>query len=126
MKFTLIAALSIFGAALAAPLDARQDNSVQLSVINDQSGANANAPVPTNNSPQSISALFKGTSVSTSDGKILASSLNLIRFKDNSYCYVTKNGATIATLTGRQTFFDFVPNSSQTVDITAATITCSS
>ncbi|KAF2654293.1 hypothetical protein K491DRAFT_693939 [Lophiostoma macrostomum CBS 122681] len=123
MKFTLITALSIFGAAIAAPLETRQSDTVQLSIINDISGANANAAVPTNNTPQKISELFAGTSVSQ-NGNVLASSLQLIRFKDNSYCYVTQDGATIATLTGRQTFFDLYPNSAQTVDITAATVTC--
>jgi hypothetical protein len=123
MKFTIITALSVFGATLAAPLEARQDNSVQLSIINDMSGANANAAVPANNTPQKISVLFAGTSISQ-NGNVLASSLQLIRFKDNSYCYLSQNGATIATLTGRQTFFDLYPNSAQTVDITAATVTC--
>ena len=76
MKSTLALVFGLFAASIyAAPaaVDARTGSDVTVSLINDQSGANAQVTISADGSDQSIKDLFGNTAIGAT-GNVLASS----------------------------------------------------
>ncbi|KAF2119431.1 hypothetical protein BDV96DRAFT_684030 [Lophiotrema nucula] len=127
MKTTFAAVALLFGAAIAAPASTKssQDGTqIKVSVINDQSSRNADATVAADGVANPIRDLFAKTAVDA-NGRIIASSAQLIQFVDNVTCCFSKNGQLIP-ITGRLTFADLDGNKGVAipVDITDFTFEC--
>ncbi|KAF2011057.1 hypothetical protein BU24DRAFT_427266 [Aaosphaeria arxii CBS 175.79] len=124
MKTTSAVAFALFGAALSAPsLRERQVPTVTLSLINDQSGANAPATVNADGTVYTIPSLFSGSRVDNA-GNILASSAQLVKFPTDVYCSFNAPGKTV-NINSRQTWVDLdLTPGAVPVNLNGFTFTC--
>ncbi|CRG91444.1 hypothetical protein PISL3812_08493 [Talaromyces islandicus] len=122
------ALLATSATALPNRIAARQvTNEVVFTLRNDQSGANANATVPTNADTISFNYLF-GNSVLASNGRVFASSAELTAFPQGVSCGLTDyEGRLFTTLTPENNYVDIDGNPTVAVpiDVTEYTIVCS-
>lgn len=78
-------------------------DAVTVQLANDQSGANANVQVPTDGKKRPISALWGKTAVAK-DGAVWATSAQLTRFEQDSFCEIFGEYYLNAKLSARQTW----------------------
>jgi hypothetical protein len=121
----LLGAIAFGVSAAPAGVSARTDTQVTVSLINDQSGANAAKPIPANGNELSIKDLFGNTPVGTA-GSVFASSAQLIQFTQTTHCTIKNNGQVIGNINFQQTFADIDGNNAAAVPINLdyATIAC--
>jgi len=95
---------------------------VTVQLANDQSGANANVKVPTDNSPHPIGTLWAHTSVA-SGSVVSASSAQLNQFNQDTVCKIVQAHSHVdATLNSRQTWVSLTDGN--VVDLTHGFIVC--
>jgi hypothetical protein len=76
MKATFFTAAALFSAALAAPSAKRSEYDINVTLINDITGATITRGVPSGNYANSISGIYSGTPL-VIDGRVKASSAQL-------------------------------------------------
>ena len=108
MKTSFALALTLFTAAISAsPRIVRPRQfvipKITISVINDLTGASAHTTVAADGTVFPIRTLFGG-SVLDVDGKVMASSAQLIQFVENVFCSFNK-GDQIIPINGRNFVF---------------------
>lgn len=117
MKFTLLTTAALFTTAVLAgnpddehhphpppPPPHHHPDSVQVQLANDQTGANANAKVPTDGHPRPIEVLWGHTAVSTK-GVVKASSAQLTKFEKDDKCKILQKHPHVdAELDARRTW----------------------
>ncbi|KAB8264741.1 hypothetical protein BDV32DRAFT_145418 [Aspergillus pseudonomiae] len=85
LLFTVLAT-----SASATPFYYDWSDSVTIQLSNDWSGANAKAHVETDGKPHPIQELFDGSDIEQ-DGKIFATSVQLIKFHHDTLCRVIQS-----------------------------------
>ncbi|KAH9868116.1 hypothetical protein J1614_007188 [Plenodomus biglobosus] len=85
MKFTVALASTILAfstgiQALPSPIP-----QITIRIYNDQTGANADATVPADNTPRNIVDLFRGSAIDSA-GNIFGTSAQLTAFTDSTKC----------------------------------------
>lgn len=89
MKSTIISSLTFFGAAMAVPaarLSSRQAITINLSLINDMTGASGVGPIPADDGIQHKFMDIFDVSRLTIDGRILASSVQMLNIDPKYVC----------------------------------------
>lgn len=131
MIFSVISSLALLATSVAAMPSgfvARQNtNKITFTIINDQSGAQAAATVPIDGSVDTFEGLF-GTSSLASNGKILATSSQLIAFPQGFECTIFKStNNVLGYFTPEHTYIDLDgnPNAAIPVDVSGYSISCS-
>ncbi|EED15886.1 conserved hypothetical protein [Talaromyces stipitatus ATCC 10500] len=131
MKFSIASSLTLLAtsvAALPSGFVARQSyDNITFTIINDQTGAQAAATVLIDGIPNGFQDLF-GSSPLASNGKILATSTQLIAFPQGVDCAITNSAqAVVGHLTPSHTWLDLDgnPNAAIPVDVSGDSITCS-
>ena len=120
MKF--LSGLSLTLGILASGVAVAATETVTVQLANDQSGANANVKVPTDNAPHPIGALWAHTSVE-SGGVVSASSAQFNRFDQDSVCKIVQSNPHVdATLNSRQTWVSLAQG--KVVELAHAFIIC--
>lgn len=89
-------------AGLAEP-EKRNANDVTVQLANDQSGANANVPVPADGKKRHIAALWGKTPLARK-GTVYATSAQLTKFQQDSVCEISGDHHLDAKLNARQTW----------------------
>ncbi|GAM37253.1 hypothetical protein EIK77_000786 [Talaromyces pinophilus] len=131
MIFSVVSSLALLATsvvALPSGFVARQSpNEITFTIINDQTGAQAAATVPIDGSVAAFQDLF-GTSSLASNGRILATSSQLIAFPQGVDCIIYQTTIdVIGHLTPEHTYLDLDgnPNAAIPVDVSGDHITCS-
>lgn len=110
---------ALFGAGIAS----KPIPQITVSLINDQTGMNAQATIPANGAIFAISDLFANTRVDDV-GCVFASSAQLIRFVDNVFCVFQVNHITIP-INDKWTFINFdTARPSALVNLNEVTVQC--
>ena len=129
MQFTLAAVVACLAASVSAVPSSiaakRTAPSVTLSLINDQSGRNANAAIVADGGANHISQLFHGSAVDdmTANHDILATSAQLIAFPQGIECTLDL-GATAFYFDDQATFVRLVQNINDPLNLSSAVFSC--
>ncbi|KAH7113252.1 hypothetical protein B0J11DRAFT_562232 [Dendryphion nanum] len=89
MQFTIALAATLFVSAInAVPISGSSDTipNITISLINDRTGANAQATVRGDGLARNIPDLFRGTAIDQ-NGQYLATSAQLIGFTEHTRCF---------------------------------------
>ncbi|KAF2260323.1 hypothetical protein CC78DRAFT_536494 [Lojkania enalia] len=111
MKFTLALFTAVFASAISAAPAVSHETlpSITISVINDLTGASAQATVPGDGIARMLPDLFRGTAIDQ-NGAIVATSAQLIKFSPDTRCFF-QNVNWIINLNGKDlTFADLDGN----------------
>jgi len=129
MKSTLSLVFALFAASISAAPAAsskRDFPAITIQFANDMSGANADATLVANGTPNSVAHLFAGSSIDNG-GEIIATSSQLVNFIQGLSCVVTGyQGTVIASLSTDKTFADLDgnPNAAIPTVVSGDSITC--
>lgn len=91
--------LTLLPLALALPQQPTPPT-ISLRITNDQTGAGANALIPTDNLARPVSTLYANTPISAG-GSVVGTSAQLVQFTDGTQCQFNVQGGGVIQLDGR-------------------------
>ncbi|EEH07971.1 predicted protein [Histoplasma capsulatum G186AR] len=106
MHISIVIILSLLTVFTSAVPSRRSNNEVKVQIVNNRTGRSVSKTIPLDNQKRDVAQLF-GTGPLISDGKFLASSVQLTRLARGGLCQITdKNDQIIAEIDECNTYDD--------------------